>query len=76
MHIKCIFEFMHIRFLTRGFAGNLYTGYQLDIRGLSNGYEEKIDQISIKYPTDFSIILKISAGYSWIFRYQRTVVKE
>ena len=45
-------------------AGYLYTGYQRyqpDIRGLLNGYQEKIDQISVKYLTDICIISKISA---------------
>jgi len=32
-----------------------YERYQPDIRGLLNGYQKKIDQISIKYLTDFSI---------------------
>jgi len=41
-----------------------YQGYQPHIRGKMNGYQEKIDQYSIKYLTDFSrIFLKISAGY-------------
>jgi len=43
-----------------------YQGYQLDIKGLSNGHQEKIDQIPINYLTDFSRISKISAGYTWI----------
>jgi len=34
------------------------SGYQLDIRGTMNGYQEKIDQISIKYLTNLRIILK------------------
>jgi len=33
-------------------------GYQTVIGGNINGYQEKIDQISIKYQTDFSKILK------------------
>jgi len=37
-----------------------------DIRGLSNGYQEKIDQISMKYLTDLSRISKISSGYTCI----------
>jgi len=40
----------------------LYTGYQ-DIRGILNGYEEKIDPISVKYLTDFSGISNIPAFY-------------
>jgi len=35
-----------------------YQGYQPDIRGTVNGYQEKIDHISIKYLTDFSRVLK------------------
>jgi len=47
-------------------AGNLYTGYQdiKDIRGLFNAYQEKTDQISIKYLIDLSRISKICAGYT------------
>jgi len=45
-------------------AGNMYTGYQPGIRGLLNGYQEKIDQIPIKYLTDFRRYQKISAGYT------------
>jgi len=41
-----------------------YQGYQQDIRGVMNGYQEKIDQISIIYLTDFSRILKY---ISWIY---------
>jgi len=40
----------------RGYlAGNLYTAYQdiKDIREVINGYQEHIDQILIKYLTDF-----------------------
>jgi len=42
------------------FAGNLYTEYQdiKDYSGIINGYQEKIDQISIKYLADFNRILK------------------
>jgi len=36
---------------------SVYQGYQLDIRGIINGYQEKIHQIWIKYPTDFGRIL-------------------
>ena len=32
------------------------SGWQLDISGIINGYKEKIDQISIKYLTDFGRI--------------------
>jgi len=41
-----------------------YQGYQPDIRGIINGYQEKIDHISIKYLTDFGRILK---NISWIY---------
>jgi len=56
---------------SRGYhlAGNLYLGYQgyqPDIRGIINVYQEKIDQISIKYLTDFGRILK---NISWIPKY-------
>jgi len=37
---------------------------QPDIRDIINGYQEKIDQISIKYLTDFSRILK---NICWIY---------
>jgi len=44
-----------------------YQGYQPDIRGIINGYQEKIDQISIKYLTDLGRIFKkkyvLDAGY-------------
>jgi len=54
-----------------------YQGYQSDIIGLLNGYQEKIDQISIKYMIEFNRISKISAGYPWICQTcQVTVVKE
>jgi len=41
-------------------------GYQdnKDIRGIINGYQDKIDQISIKNLTDFGGILK---NISWIY---------
>jgi len=29
-----------------------------------NGYQEKIEQISIEYPTDFREMLKIFGGYA------------
>ena len=51
-----------------------YQGYQPDIRGIINGYQEEIDQI-VKYLTD-SRISKIFAGYTKIARYQLTVVRE
>jgi len=35
-----------------------YPGYQPDISGIINGYQEKIDYISIEYRKDFSRILK------------------
>ena len=35
-----------------------YQGYQSDIRGIIHGYQEKIDQISTKYLTDFGRTLK------------------
>jgi len=41
----------------------LYQGYQPDIRGIINGYHEKIGQISIKYLMDFGGKLK---NISWI----------
>jgi len=41
-----------------------YQGYQPDIRGKINGYQEEIDQISIKHLTYFSRISKLSAGYT------------
>ena len=55
-----------------------YQGYQPDISGTINGYQEKIDRISIKYLTDFSRIFlknlmdipKLAARYQW------TVVRE
>jgi len=43
-----------------------YQGYQPDIRRILNRYQEEVDQISIKYLTDFGRISKISAGYTWI----------
>jgi len=52
-----------------------YQGYQPNIRGVINGYQEKIYQISIKYLTDFGRILKITPGYTYILaRYQWTMV--
>jgi len=41
-----------------------YQRYQPDIRGIINGYQQKIDQISVKYLTDFSMILK---NICWIY---------
>jgi len=35
-----------------------YQGYPPDIRGIINGYQEKIDEISFNYLTDFGRILK------------------
>jgi len=40
------------------------SGYEPDIRGIINGYQEKIDRVSIKYLTDFRRMLKISAGFT------------
>jgi len=40
------------------------SGYQPDIRGAINGYQEKIDQSSLKYLTDSDRILK---NISWIY---------
>lgn len=42
-----------------------YQGYQVDIRGIINGCREKIGQISMKYLTDFSRMLK---RIFWIYR--------
>jgi len=36
------------------------------MRGLLNGYQGEINQISIEYLIDFSRISKISSGYTWI----------
>jgi len=41
-----------------------YQGYQPDIGSIMNGYQEKIDQIFVKYPTDFRRILK---NICWIY---------
>jgi len=41
-----------------------HQGYQPDIRGMMNGYQEKNDQISIKNLTDFGKILK---NICWIY---------
>jgi len=40
------------------------SGYQPDIRGLINGYQDKVNKISVKYLTDFSEILK---DICWIY---------
>jgi len=41
-----------------------YEGYKSDIRGIINRYQEEIDEISIKYQTDFGKILR---NISWIY---------
>jgi len=53
-HKKCLLQ--GVTYL----AGNLYTEYQdiKDIRGIINGYQLTIDQILIKYLSEFSRIFK------------------